>query len=111
MGDGQHAWASAEWVMAMRNAFVREGGGRLIIASGIAAAWLEANSPLAFGPAPTPWGNVLIRVEPQGDRAAVSWKGVWRGTVPPIEVRLIGFPPQLVSGDCGEILLQRSVEP
>jgi len=112
MGDGQHAWASAEWVMAMRNAFVREEEGRLVIASGIPATWLDANVPLAFGPAPTPWGDVLIRIDPQGDMAVVSWKGVWRGTIPPIEVRLIGFPPQqLVSGDRGEVLLQRSVAP
>lgn len=111
MGDGQHAWASAEWGMAMRNAFVREEGGRLVLASGIPAAWLEAGSPLSFGPAPTPWGDVIIRIEPQGDRALVSWKGTWRDTVPPIEVRLLGFPTQLVSGDGGEMLLQRDLMP
>ena len=35
MGDGQHGWAAAEWVMMMRNCFVREEGDRLIIGSGI----------------------------------------------------------------------------
>lgn len=111
MGDGQHAWASAEWVMAMRNAFVREERGRLVLASGLPSAWLDAGAPLSFGPAPTPWGHVTIRVEPQGDRAVVSWKGTWRDTAPPVEVRLIGFPPQLVSGDGGEVLLQRDLMP
>jgi len=29
MGDGQHVWAAAEWVLMMRNCFVREEGARL----------------------------------------------------------------------------------
>jgi hypothetical protein len=107
MGDGQHAWASAEWVMAMRNAFVREEGGRLILASGIPAAWLAAETPLLFGPAPTPWGDVTVSVQPQGDRAHVAWKGVWRNQPPPVEVRLVGHTGRLISGDCGEVVLQR----
>ncbi|MEN6497312.1 MAG: hypothetical protein ABFD16_23695 [Thermoguttaceae bacterium] len=111
MGDGQHAWASAEWVMAIRNAFVREEGNRLIVASGIPSVWLDAGAPLLFGPAPTPWGDVIIQVKPQGDQVSVSWEGTWRGTIPPIEVRLVGCPVQLVNGDHGEVLLPRNLRP
>jgi len=110
MGDGQHAWAAAEWLMAMRNAFVREEGSRLVLASGIPAAWLEDGSPMAFGPAPTPWGSVIIHVEPRGDRVRAAWQGEWRGEAPPVEVRLLGFTPQCVPGDRGEVTLERTTE-
>src|SRR6185436_20954594 len=35
MGDGQHVWAAAEWVLMLRNLFVREEGDRLILGSGL----------------------------------------------------------------------------
>src|SRR5262249_13622410 len=40
MGDGQHLWAAAEWVLMMRNLFVREESDRLILGSGVPLAWL-----------------------------------------------------------------------
>ena len=51
MGDGQHVWASAEWVMIMRNMFVREeqAEGLLILCSGIPQEWLK------------PGGDPLVR--------------------------------------------------
>src|SRR5690606_18537012 len=39
MGDGQHGWAAAEWIMMIRNAFVREESDRLIIGSGLLGSW------------------------------------------------------------------------
>ena len=43
MGDGQHAWAAAEWIMMMRNCFLREdaGAGRLVLGAGILPQWLR----------------------------------------------------------------------
>ena len=35
MGDGQHGWAAAEWIMIIRNAFVREEHDHLVIGAGI----------------------------------------------------------------------------
>ena len=35
MGDGQHGWAAAEWVMMLRNLFVREEGRDLLIGTGL----------------------------------------------------------------------------
>jgi hypothetical protein len=93
MGDGQHVWAAAEWVLMMRNCFVREEGDRLILASGLRPAWLRGAEPLTFGVAPTPWGPLSIRVEPSTDRAVVSWQGDWRQSEPVIEVRLPGQAP------------------
>ena len=41
MGEGKHSWASAEWVLMLRNCFVREEADtKLILCSGIPEAWL-----------------------------------------------------------------------
>jgi hypothetical protein len=95
MGDGQHMWAAAEWVLMLRNSFVREEGDRLILASGIPRSWLEQHRPLSFGAAPTPYGDLSVVIEPAPDRVAVSWQGRWRGRAPAIEVRLPGYEPQV----------------
>jgi hypothetical protein len=93
MGDGQHVWAAAEWVMLLRNCFVREEQGRLVLASGLVPAWLPPNASASFGPAPTPFGDISIDVERSSQRITVSWLGAWRAAPPPIEVRLPGHPP------------------
>ena len=50
MGDGQHAWASAEWVLMIRNLFVREEGERLVLASGILPSGLRRTTRFRSGP-------------------------------------------------------------
>jgi hypothetical protein len=94
MGDGQHAWASAEWVMMVRNMFVREeeDEGVLVLASGLPAAWRRAGARLSFGPAPTLYGPVTVTVRVEGGETSVSWAAAWRGAPPRVEVRLPGLP-------------------
>jgi hypothetical protein len=96
MGDGQHLWASAEWVLMLRHCFVREEGARLVIGSGIPASWLRVGEPMEPGPVPTPFGPVTVRVEPGADNALVSWEGDWRAEAPPIEVKLPGCAATIV---------------
>jgi hypothetical protein len=94
MGDGQHVWAAAEWVVMLRNCFLREEGGGLILCSGIPARWMAAGETIAFGPAATEFGSVSLRVEPlQAGRVRVSWEATWHGAEPPIELRLPDFTP------------------
>jgi hypothetical protein len=62
MGDGQHGWAVAEWVMMIRNLFVREEGHRLILCSGIHSEWLKTATHVSFGPTPTPFGKLSIKI-------------------------------------------------
>jgi hypothetical protein len=93
MGDGQHSWAAAEWVLYLRNAFVREDGAKLILGSGIAPSWLAGNASLGFGPAPTPFGPIEIEIETDAAGANVHWRGAWRAHAPEIHVRLPGFDP------------------
>jgi hypothetical protein len=75
MGDGQHGWAAAEWVMMLRNMFVREEPGSLILGSGVLPEWLNAAGARAsFGPTPTPYGpvGVSLRREDSGLRVDVQ---------------------------------------
>ena len=102
MGDGQHVWAAAEWVLMMRNCFVREEDNRLVLCSGIPLQWLEKNTELFFGPAPTLWGTIDIRIRPDRENIVVGWTGKWFGQEPEIEVCIPALPkvkakPQTVS--------------
>jgi hypothetical protein len=106
MGDGHHAWASAEWVMMMRNMFVREEGERLVLASGIMPELLESGESLAFGPTPTPFGPVKLRVEPGATTVRISWEANWRTGPPAIDVALPGQAVQRVEAgneECEEV--------
>lgn len=85
MGDGHHVWASAEWVMMIRNCFVREEGERLVLCSGIPPRWLEANETIRFGPTQTPFGPITVELHP-GKEPVVRWSADWRGTQPQVEV-------------------------
>ncbi len=91
MGDGQHVWAAAEWVLMVRNCFVREEDNRLIICSGIPRIWLEKNQTIAFGPAPTSFGDIQISIKPKGSNSLVEWRGEWFAKEPPIDIQLPGF--------------------
>lgn len=108
MGDGQHMWAAAEWVMAIRNAFAREEGERLIVGSGLPATWLESGQALQFGPATTPWGKLTISFEPTGHEMTVRWHADWRGSPPTMEIRLLGFEPVNAVGEHGEVAMAKT---
>ncbi len=93
MGDGQHIWAAAEWLMFVRNLFVREevdGGGALVIGSGVKPEWLAAGEA-GFGPTLTPWGAVSVRFARTGERSVrVKIEGEWRGAAPRRQIRVPG---------------------
>ena len=108
MGDGQHVWAAAEWVLMVRNCFVREEGERLILGAGIAPRWLVPGSPLTFGPAPTTFGPLTLTIKTETQhRMQVSWQGNWHTTAPVIEVHLPGFAPVIAPPGESSIYLER----
>jgi hypothetical protein len=113
MGDGQHVWAAADWVLMLRNCFVREEGERLVVASGVPRAWLEQAGAVSFGPAPTVFGTVSLDVASEGtgnERCVrISWDGDWHGAAPPVDVRLPGFPPVSAADRCVTIPLPAGV--
>ena len=98
MGDGHHVWASAEWVMMLRSAFVREEDTGLVLVSGVPERWLEHDQPIRFGPAPTRFGPISVQITPQSDdQVQLDWQAEWRADAPTIEIRLPGFAPIVVS--------------
>jgi len=107
MGDGHHVWAAAEWVLMVRNGFVREEGERLVLCAGVPPRWLEQDAPIRFGPAPTAFGTVSITITP-GAAPRVDWRGDWHRAAPPIEIRLPGFVPVAApAGSSAQILSAR----
>ncbi|MDX9740711.1 MAG: hypothetical protein RBT81_05990 [Gammaproteobacteria bacterium] len=104
MGDGQHVWAAAEWVLMVRNALVREEGDRLIVAAGAAPRWLRPGNRIALGPAPTAFGAISIEIlVPREDTITVSWNGDWHRPPAAVEIRLPGTEPQLCDVDAGTV--------
>jgi hypothetical protein len=102
MGDGQHAWAAAEWVLAMRNAFVREEGSRLVLAQGLPPRWLASGTQLSYGPTLTPHGPLTVQVERNARGVRVQWiwtEGGPRGGRPEMVVHLAGRAPVTSHGD------------
>jgi hypothetical protein len=102
MGDGQHGWAAAEWVMMIRNCFVREEapprtpprngeGNKLVVGSGLFAEWFESDDEILFGPTLTPWGPVTVRIVTPRSQPTLTVEGEWRGMTPRIDVALPGF--------------------
>ena len=108
MGDGQHAWAAAEWVTMQRNCFVREEGDTLILASGLPPEWLNdtgAQKPIRFGPAPTHFGSISLEITP-GEKPRISWTGKWHGEAPTIEVRAFDYQPVVAESGVEMLELQ-----
>ncbi len=101
MGDGQHGWAAAEWIMMLRNMFVREEQDALIVGSGIFPEWLKTSEDLSFGPTLTEWGPVTVKIFKQGENLLLEVQGKWRDQPPRLQARVPGFKPAEVdsSGD------------
>ena len=102
MGDGQHGWAAAEWVMMIRNCFVREEHDELVLGSGILPEWLDGE--LHFGPTLTSWGTVTLRVTD----SQVTLDANWRSQPPRVRIQVPGFVPIGSNGDRQVFPLQRT---
>ena len=90
MGDGQQLWASVEWIMIMRNLFIREEDEKLILCSGIPEHW-NKEGKLFFGPSPTSFGEVSVTVINRVSETIVELEGAWRGVSPEVEIRMPGY--------------------
>lgn len=91
MGDGQHGWAAAEWIMLLRNLFVCDEQKRLVIGRGVRREWLQAGRELSFGPTLTPFGPVAVSLTGSNSvrvRLTATW---YAEEVPEIVVEVPGF--------------------
>ena len=66
MGDGDHGWACADVLALVRQALVREQGGRLLLLPNAPETWW-ATGPLALAEAPTIAGRITFSLVPAGD--------------------------------------------
>ena len=101
MGDGQHVWAAAEWIIMVRNLFIREEGNTLLLATGIIKEWLDQEKELYLGPTLTSFGKITLHLKPSKKEITLFWEASWHDAPPKIEVRLPGFTP-LVIDDPGQ---------
>ncbi len=112
MGDGHHVWAAAEWVLMVRNCFVREEGDRLILCAGIGPRWLQKDCPVEFGPAPTSFGPVSITLIPLSKSSIkITLQTAWRDQEPVMDVRLPGYEPVTLERNMGTVILTRKETP
>ncbi len=78
MGDGQHGWAAAEVLLALRDAFVYElwSGGRrecdLVLLAGVPAGWFSEPEGFSLANAPVPGGKLDLAVSCQGRRVCIA---------------------------------------
>lgn len=108
MGDGHHVWAAAEWVIMIRNCFVREEGERLILCSGVPERWLEQAHPISFGAAPTAFGSVSLTLTPASNsEVTLDWQAQWHGDAPDIAVQLPGFETVAAERGTSSITLRK----
>ena len=107
MGDGQHAWAAAEWVMMLRNMFVREEGDALILGSGIPAHWHYEKETIAYGPTLTPWGALRIEIAFSHEDARLTWHATWHRKPPIASISIPCFRAKDVdiSASTGQVTL------
>ncbi len=99
MGDGQHGWAASEFLMMIRNMFVFEESGRLVIGGGLFPEWIDSGSPIFFGPTATPFGPVSVSIEKSGAGATVTLESKWRTDPPEIEIRIYGHKTRVFDGN------------
>jgi hypothetical protein len=90
MGDGQHVWAAAEWVMMVRNCFVREDDDehKLVLCSGVQPEWLSTGARLSLGPTLTVFGSITVRITVDAGTILVDWSAAWRTRPIMIDVAL-----------------------
>ena len=108
MGDGQHLWASSEWIMMVRNCFMREEGNTLILCSGIPKHWIVGENKVFFGPAATRFGSVSLRIEPDKGKVRISIDADWHGDEPAVEIRIPGY--NIIKVKPGERSIQMDIK-
>lgn len=107
MGDGQHVWAAAEWIMIMRNCFIREEENSLVLCSGVLPYWYMNEQEISFGWAPTAFGMVHISVKTQRANVVIGWQIKSCRKKPSIEISIPGFEKiECPFRDKGEVILK-----
>jgi hypothetical protein len=109
MGDGQHIWACAEWIIMIVNSFVMEQGEKFIIGAGVFPDWLAKENEITIGPVTTSRGVMRVKLYANTNNITVEWEGRWHAATPEIEVKLPGYEPVIVNKNKTSIKIERKV--
>jgi len=72
MGDGHHAWASADLINLLRNLIFFEQEGTLVITPIIYHRWFEPGETIVCSNAPSYFGTLNITIQALSDRIHLS---------------------------------------
>lgn len=64
LGDMPHTWIGAEYICGVRNMFVYEDGGKLILGAGIPKEWADSGKEIKAEDLPTYFGNISFALKP-----------------------------------------------
>ncbi|MFO7710133.1 MAG: hypothetical protein R6V53_00005, partial [Candidatus Woesearchaeota archaeon] len=93
MGDGEHVWAAAEWLIMVRNCFVFEEGKKLILGKGLYPEWFNKTS---FGYTRTSYGNIRIEAKKTKEGIYLTWDADWN-TQPEMLIDIPGHEKKKVT--------------
>lgn len=102
MGDGQHVWAAAEWLMIIKNIFIREETNFDIVylCSGIIRDHLLTCKTMSIGPVISRYGTFNISIQKHTDFVEVHHSCIpGKKAVRAVYVSLCNLPPVQVSID------------
>lgn len=112
MGDGEHGWAAADWVLMVRNLFLREeGSDRLLLGEGLPEEWLESGEELSVGPTGTSFGTVRLDVLPREAGLCVEFESDSSARTPVVELNFAGYESETERSDRFETVLEAVESP
>jgi hypothetical protein len=103
-GDGQHGWASAEWLLLVRALLLREDDRRLTLTPTLPGDWLSTPGHLSIENAPTRFGPLSYHLE--WDASSLNLElatrpsaaeVVWQLPIPSTQTTLDGHPTSSLS--------------
>ena len=106
MGDGQHVWAAAEWILMMRSLFLREDNETLVLCSGIPPAWYAMRRDMRFGPTITQYGSITIKIKWHGTQATIRWEASFDTQEIPVIIHLPSGEKRHVRGKVNEVTIE-----
>ncbi|MFH0839342.1 MAG: discoidin domain-containing protein [Candidatus Omnitrophota bacterium] len=75
VGDMPHTWIGAEYITAVRNLFVYEKEGKLILADGISTSWLEGGEEVSVKNLPTYYGTISYSISYRNRKLLLNIEG------------------------------------
>jgi hypothetical protein len=110
MGDGQHIWASAEWIIMMIHSFIMEQEQKIVIGAGVFPDWLAEEKEISVGPVTTSRGDIKVKLFANEESITVEWDACWRSDTPEVEVKLPGCRPVTAAESETSIKMERRLK-